>query len=59
MESKNLAFYSTNVVKEKGRGEVIKTGDDTVMGLGINWSLKMVSMPLLLSRKLTLVLPWG
>ena len=32
MESKNLAFYSTNVVEGKGRGVVIKTGDDTVMG---------------------------
>ena len=32
MESKNLAFYSTNVVEGKGRGVVVKTGDDTVMG---------------------------
>jgi len=32
LESKNLAFYSTNVVEGKGRGVVIKTGDDTVMG---------------------------
>jgi len=32
MESKNLAFYSTNVVEGKGRGVIIKTGDDTVMG---------------------------
>ena len=32
MESKNLAFYSTNVVVGKDRGVVVKTGDDTVMG---------------------------
>eukprot|EP00092_Neocalanus_flemingeri_P107949 GFUD01138573.1.p1 GENE.GFUD01138573.1~~GFUD01138573.1.p1 ORF type:complete len:1018 (+),score=307.35 GFUD01138573.1:120-3173(+) len=32
LESKNLAFYSTNVVEGKGRGVVVKTGDDTVMG---------------------------
>ena len=30
LESRNLAFYSTNVVEGKGR--VIKTGDETVMG---------------------------
>ena len=32
LESRNLAFYSTNVVEGKGTGEVIKTGDETVMG---------------------------
>ena len=32
LESKNLAFYSTNVVEGQGRGVVVKTGDHTVMG---------------------------
>ena len=32
LESRNLAFYSTNVVEGVGRGVVIKTGDETVMG---------------------------
>ena len=32
LESRNLAFYSTNVVEGKGTGVVIKTGDETVMG---------------------------
>jgi sodium/potassium-transporting ATPase subunit alpha len=31
LESKNLAFYSTNVVEGRGRGVVIKTGDETGM----------------------------
>jgi hypothetical protein len=35
MVPKNLAFYVMNVVEEKGRDEVIKTGDDTVIGSGI------------------------
>ena len=32
LESRNLAFYSTNVVEGKGTGVVIKTGDETLMG---------------------------
>ena len=32
LESRNLAFYSTNVVEGTGTGLVIKTGDETVMG---------------------------
>merc|ERR1719334_185492 len=28
LESKNLAFYSTNVTEGRGKGIVIKTGDD-------------------------------
>ena len=32
LESRNLAFYSTNVVEGAGTGLVIKTGDETVMG---------------------------
>ena len=32
LESRNLAFYSTNVVEGRGTGVVIKTGDETVMG---------------------------
>ena len=32
LESKNLAFYATNVVEGTGKGVVVKTGDDTVMG---------------------------
>ena len=32
LESRNLAFYSTNVVEGVGTGVVIKTGDETVMG---------------------------
>ena len=32
LESKNLAFYSTNAVEGQGRGVVVKTGDHTVMG---------------------------
>ena len=33
LESRNLAFYSTNVVEGVRTGVVIKTGDETVMGL--------------------------
>merc|ERR1719370_2823375 len=32
LASRNLAFYSTNVVEGVGTGVVIKTGDETVMG---------------------------
>ena len=32
LESRNLAFYSTNVVEGTGTGLVIKTSGDTVMG---------------------------
>ena len=32
LKSRNLAFYSTNVVEGAGTGLVIKTGDETVMG---------------------------
>ena len=32
LKSRNLAFYSTNVVEVTGTWLVIKTGDETVMG---------------------------
>ncbi|KER33797.1 hypothetical protein T265_12551 [Opisthorchis viverrini] len=32
LETKNLLFFSTNVVEGSGRGVVVRTGNDTVMG---------------------------
>ncbi|TKR77554.1 hypothetical protein L596_018504 [Steinernema carpocapsae] len=32
LETRNLAFFSTNVVEGAGKGVVILTGDDTIMG---------------------------
>ena len=32
LETKNLAFYSTNINQGTGKGIVIKIGDDTVIG---------------------------
>jgi magnesium-transporting ATPase (P-type) len=32
LETRNLAFYSTNCVEGTGRGIIIRTGEDTVLG---------------------------
>ncbi|KAG5449802.1 Sodium/potassium-transporting ATPase subunit alpha-3 [Clonorchis sinensis] len=32
LETKNLLFFSTNVVEGSGRGIVVRTGNDTIMG---------------------------
>ena len=32
LETKNLAFFSTNCVEGAGRGIVVQTGDNTIMG---------------------------
>jgi len=48
LESKNLAFFSTNCVEGTGRGIVISTGDRTVMGriAGLAAGLEMGEAPI-------------
>ncbi|KAG9509361.1 Sodium/potassium-transporting ATPase subunit alpha [Fragariocoptes setiger] len=48
LETKNLAFFSTNCVEGTGRGIVISTGDNTVMGriAGLAAGLEMGEAPI-------------
>jgi sodium/potassium-transporting ATPase subunit alpha len=32
LESRNMAFFSTSVIQGNGRGVVVQTGDNTIMG---------------------------